>query len=290
MPHIRIVTDNACDIPDALLRQFDITVVPHTITWGGSAFSVEGESGGEILARKMKSEPGPNAWPAVEAPEVEEFTRLYRSMRDTCDGVLSIHVSSRVSEAYGNALQAREAFGRTGHGGPFPIAVIDSMSMSMGLGWLVLAMYEAAESGAELQKLASAANRLAGATHFAFFTESPAGLLKTGHVPRLQAQAEGLNSLKALLHLDEGQLVVYERTRTRPKARDALYNFVEDFPKIGQIAVLHTGALFDVEHLLTRIGAIYPRDQVLVIPAGPTVTAWLGPDAVAVAVLEGEEV
>jgi hypothetical protein len=54
--------------------------------------------------------------------------------------------------------------------------------------------------------------------------------------------------------------------------------------------VLHTGALFDVEHLLTRIGAIYPRDQVLVIPAGPTVTAWLGPDAVAVAVLEGEEV
>ncbi len=53
--------------------------------------------------------------------------------------------------------------------------------------------------------------------------------------------------------------------------------------------MVHTGALFDVEHLLTRIGAIYPRDHVTVIPAGPTTTAWLGPDAVGAAVLEGEE-
>ncbi len=290
MPHIRIVTDSACDIPDALLRQLDITVVPHSIAWGDSVFAMEGESGGEILARKMKSEPGPNAWPTVRAPEVEEFTQLYRTMRESCDGILSIHVSSKVSDTYSNALQAREAFGRAGHGGPFPIAVIDSMSMSMGLGWLVLAMYEAAESGVELQKLASMANRAAGTTHFAFFTESLAGLLKTRHVPRLHAQADGLSSLKPLLHLDEGHLVVYERTRTRPKARDSLYNFVEDFPKIGRIAVLHTGALFDVEHLLTRIGAIYPRDQVTVIPAGPATTAWLGPDAVGAAVLEGEEI
>jgi DegV family protein with EDD domain len=289
MPHIRIVTDNACDIPDALLRQFDITVVPHSISWGSSAYLVEGEEGGEILARKMRATPGPDAWPTVEAPEVEEFTRLYRFMRETCDGIISIHTSARVSDAYANALQAREAFSRTGHGGPFPIAVIDSMSMSMGLGWLVLAMYEATESGIELQKLASMANRMAGTTHFAFFTENLTGLLKTGRATRLQSQADGLSALKPLLHLDEGHLVVYERTRTRPKARDALYNFVEDFPKIGQIAVLHTGALFDVEHLLTRIGAIYPRDHITVIPAGSTTTAWLGPDAIGVAVLEGEE-
>ncbi|HEX8600951.1 MAG TPA: DegV family protein [Chloroflexia bacterium] len=289
MPHIRIVTDSACDIPDALLRHLDITVVPHSISWGDSVFAVEGESGGEILSRKMKSEGGPNSWPTVAAPDVEDFTQLYRTMRDTCDGILSVHTSSRLSEVYTNALQAREAFGRSGHGGPFPIAVIDSMSLSMGLGWLVLAMYEAAETGVELQKLATAASRMAGTTHFAFFTESLAGLLKTGHVPRLQTHAEGLSSLKPLLHLDEGHLMVYERTRTRPKARDSLYNFVEDFPKIGRIAVLHTGALFDVEHLLTRIGAIYPRDHVTVIPAGPTVTAWLGPDALGVAVLEGEE-
>lgn len=289
MPHIRIVTDSACDIPDALLSQFDITILPHFIRWGNSVYAEAGEEGGEILARRMRAESGAAAWPTVEAPDVEDFTKLYRSMRETCDGVLSIHVSSRVSDAYANAAQARDAFGPTGHGGSFPVAVVDSQSMSMGLGWLVLAMSEAAEDGLDLLKLAGLASRAAGTTHFAFFAESLAGLLKTGHVPRLQSQADGLTSLRPLLHLDEGHLVIYERTRTRPKARDALYNFVEDFPKIGHIAVLHTGALFDVEHLLTRVGAIYPRDQITVLPAGPVTTAWLGPDALGVAVIEGEE-
>src|SRR5881296_2371577 len=64
--------------------------------------------------------------------------------------------------------------------------------------------------------------------------------------------------------------------RVRAKARDALYNFVEDFPKIGEMAVLHTGAQNDLEHLLTRVGAIYPRERVAVLQPGPTVTCWLG--------------
>lgn len=291
MPHIRVVTDSACDIPDALLRQFDVSVVPHTVDWGGSALAVGGEAGGEQLCKLMRLESGTSAssWPVVEAPGVEQFTRLYRSMRETCDGVISVHTSARLSDAFANASAARDAFGPTGHGGSFPVAVVDSLSLSMGLGWLVLSVCNAAESGLELPKLASLANRMAGQTHVAFYTESLVGLLKTGRVSRLQPQAVGLAPLKPLLHLDEGQVVVYERTRTRPKARDSLYNFVEDFPKIGEIAVVHTGALTDVEHLLTRVGAIYPRERVQLIHAGPATTAWLGPDALGVAVLEGEE-
>ena len=65
--------------------------------------------------------------------------------------------------------------------------------------------------------------------------------------------------------------------------------FVEDFPKIGEMAVLHTGAQNDLEHLLTRVGAIYPRERVAVLQPGPTVTCWLGREALAVAVFEGEE-
>lgn len=289
MPYIRVVTDSACDIPDALLRQFDVTVVPHSIEWKGEAFAQKGEAGGEQLARRMRLEERPSQWPTVEAPSVEQFTQVYRSMRETCDGVLSIHTSARISDAFANASAARDTFGPSGHGGPFPVAVVDSLSLSMGLGWLALSMCNATQSGMELSKLLSMANRLAGQTHVAFYAESIAGLLGTGRVPRLQSQAEGLAPLKPLMHMDEGQVVVYERTRTRPKARDSLYNFVEDFPKIGEIAVVHSGALTDVEHLLTRVGAIYPRERTMVIQAGPAVTAWLGPDALGVAVMEGEE-
>lgn len=290
MPHIKIVTDSTCDIPEALLRQFDIAVVPLTLSQGramvGSSSAGESLSTGEWVEMLRG---GAFAQHEVLAPELEDFQGFYRQVRDTCDGVLSIHVSSKLSDTVANAMVARESFGPMGPGGPFPIAVIDSLSMTMGLGWIVLALAREASQGDDLPKLASKASRLIERSHVAFYSDRPDVLHRAGRVPRLQAQWEGLASLTPLYHIDEGQVVVYERTRTRPKARDALYNFVEDFPKIGDIAVIHTGALNDVELLLTRVGAIYPRERVLVIQASPPIAAWLGPEAVGVAVIEADE-
>lgn len=287
MPRIRVVTDSSCDIPDALLKQFDITVAPLSVKWGKDVYL---DKGGPITSQQLQrladdTQPRPEAI----APSVEEFTRTYRSMRDTCDGVVSIHISSKLSETFSSATTARETFGPVGHGGPFPIAVVDSCSMSMGLGWLALVVARAAKAGLELAKLANMATRQRDQTHLAFITEHVEALLANGSLPAPRTQWSAISALKPLIHIDEGHLAVYERTRTRIKARDALYNFVEDFPKIGEIAVFHTGAENDLDHLLTRIGAIYPRERVIVLQPSLTVASWFGPEALAVAVLEGEE-
>lgn len=287
MPRIRVVTDSACDLPDALLKQLHITVVPLSLGWAGDSDADRAHLTADQLHRRLRAEA---STPEVHPPTIEEFTHVYRSLRETCDGVLSLHVSSKLSDTLANAATAREAFGPVGQGGPFPISLVDSLSMSMGLGWIALAVARAAQQGSDLARLTNLATRLSGQSHVAFFNEQLDGLLKTGRVPRISSQLDSLAAMRPLFHLDEGQVVVYERTRTRAKARDALYNFVEDFPKIGEIAIMHTGSQTDLEHLLTRVGAIYPRERVLIVPPGPAVAAWLGPDALGVAVLEGEEV
>lgn len=285
MTHIRVVTDSACDIPDSLLRQLDITVVPLHIRLGNRLYLDRISITAEDALAYMRSNDRLDA----EAPSVEEFSRTYRSMRDTCDGVISIHLSSKLSETYANAFIAREGFSPIGQGGPFPVAVVDSMSMTMGLGWIVLTVARAAASGLDLPKLVSLATRLSGLSHVAFFTEQTDILLRSGRAGRLAMQTDSLALMRPLFHLDEGNIAIYERTRTRPKARDSLYNFVEDFPKIGELAVIHTSTQNEVEHLMTRIGAIYPRDRVLVTQPSAALAAWLGPDSLGVAVLEGEE-
>ncbi len=285
MPRIRVVTDSTCDIPDALLKQFDITVVPLSVRWGEDTYLDKGSPVAPDQLQRLASEPPPESI----APSVEEFSHVYRSMRDTCDGVISIHVSSKLSETFSNAATAREAFGPVGHGGQFPIAVVDSCSMSMGLGWLTLVMARAARAGIELAKLANMATRQREQTHLAFITDQVEPLLASGKLPAPKAQWNALSALKPLIHIDEGQLAIYERTRTRVKARDALYNFVEDFPKIGELAVLHVGAENDLDHLLTRIGAIYPRERTVILQPSLTVASWLGPGALGVAAFEGEE-
>jgi fatty acid kinase fatty acid binding subunit len=278
------------------LQQFDITVVPSTVRWGADTLV---DTGGPISAdqlERLTSDEGPK--PVVEPPTVDEFNQVYRSMRDTCDGIISLHTSAKLSETLANAGTAREAFGPVGHGGPFPIAVVDSQTTSMGLGWLTLAVGRAASAGLDLAKLVSITSRMRGSTHVAFITDQLEGLMPGGKMPNQRPSwampgsinhGGSLTSLKPLFHIDEGQVSVYERTRTRAKARDALYNFVEDFPKIGEMAVLHVGALNDLDHLLTRIGAIYPRERIVLLEPSLSVAAWLGPEALGVAVFEGEE-
>ncbi|MEO8288864.1 MAG: DegV family protein [Chloroflexota bacterium] len=285
MPHIRVVTDSACDIPENLLRQFDITVVPQRVRWGNNTYVDRVNITVDETLARLRS----GAAPETEPPSVEDFSRTYRAMRDTCDGVISIHLSSRLSETFANAAIAREGFGPIGQGGPFPVSVVDSLSVSMGLGWIVLAVAKAAATGLDLPRLIGLATRLTGLSHVAFFTEQTEVILKSGRVGRLAMQSESLATMRPLFHIDEGNIAVYERTRTRAKARDSLYNFVEDFPKIGEIAVIHTSTQNEVEHLMTRIGAIYPRERVLVVQSGSSFAAWIGPDALGVAVLEGEE-
>src|SRR5438045_1642057 len=203
MPHIRVVTDSTCDIPDALLRQFDVTVVPLTIRFGSERHLDKlGISTSQLLSR-MEEGGSP---PEVQAPSVEEFSRLYRAMRATCDGIISVHVSARLSDTLANATVAREAFGPVGHGGPFPIAVVDSMSVSMGLGWLVLAVARAAMAGLDLTKLANQTSRLRGQTHVAFITEHLDGLARSGALAHLMPQWNSISSLHPLLHMDEGQI------------------------------------------------------------------------------------
>jgi DegV family protein with EDD domain len=288
MPKLRLVTDSACDLPPALLEQYGIRVARHTVRWDGEPPHTGLDINSNQVLERLR---GTNAvWPQIEAPDIDDFSQIYRELRDECDGVLSVHTSQKLSDAYANAMVAREAFGPLGQGGPFPVAVVDSQQISMGLGWMLLVLARAAQNGDSLTALASRAARLTESCHVAFFVERTDGLQRGGRGIRAQSGAESATSLRPLLYMDEGQVVVYERTRTRSKARDALYNFVEDFPRIGELAVFHTGAFYDMEHLMTRIGAIYPRDRVLIYQAGPAVTAWLGPDALGIAAIEAEDV
>jgi DegV family protein with EDD domain len=133
------------------------------------------------------------------------------------------------------------------------------------------------------------AQRTVPQTHVAFFVDSIEPLHRSGRVPRLSAMIETLLPLKPLLRLDGGQVILFERTRTRYKALDALYTFVEDFPHIETLVILHSTNPHEAEALANRLSTaeILPRDQITILPYGPALACTIGPGAVGVAVYEG---
>jgi DegV family protein with EDD domain len=126
-------------------------------------------------------------------------------------------------------------------------------------------------------------------THVVFFVDTMEYLEASGRLTMAGAVLGSMQRIKPLMILDEGEIVPYERTRTRAKAIEGLYTFIEDFPRVQEVTALYATTSEDIEKLLEKVDPIFPRDQVQIARFGPGVAAHLGPGAMGVVVYEGIE-
>jgi DegV family protein with EDD domain len=280
MPGVKIVTDSTADIPSALVRELEIEVVPLYINVGGETYRAGVDLTNEQFYRMLNDG---SLHPTTTAPPTNVFEQTYRRLAQQYESIISIHISSHLSTAHKAAAQARERL-------PVSLAridVIDSHSASMGLGLTVLAAARMAKQGVAVDEIVREVHHRVQHTHSVFFVDTVEYLDRSGRVSMASNFASSMSRIKPLLLIDEGHIVPYERTRTRAKAIDGLFTFVEDFPNIREVAVMYSTSPEDVEKLLDKLMLIFPREQVLIAEYGPALGVHLGPGAMGVAAYEG---
>jgi DegV family protein with EDD domain len=280
MSSVKIVTDSTADIPPALLRDLDIEVVPLYVNFGEETYRAGIDLSSEQFYRMLHSALTP---PTTTAPPTTVFEQTYRRLAQHYDAIISIHLSSHLSTAFKAAAQARERL-------PVSLArieVVDSHSASMGMGLTVLAAARMAKNNVPVDEIMRMVHHRVQHTHSVFFVDTIEYLDRSGRVSMTNNLATSMSRIKPLLLIDEGHIVPYERTRTRAKAIDGLYTFVEDFPQVHEIAVMYSTAPEDVDKLLDKLMLLFPRDQILVAEYGPSIGTHLGPGAMGVAAYEG---
>lgn len=285
MPGIRIVTDSTCDLPAELVREYNITVVPLFIHINGETYRDGVDITSEEFHRRLNNWPSNQPLPTTSHPHSETFENIYKRILKEGDYIISIHHSAKLGGTYQAALEARNAILAPST----QIAVIDSLSASFGLGIIVLETAKRIRQGMRLPELVSVVNRMIFQTHVIFFTETMQYLQHGGRISRVSAAlgATPTTNFRPLLRLEDGQIVPFERTRTRTKAIEGLCEFIEDFPHIEEMAIMHSNSPNDVETLLSRVAPIFPREKVYVCLFSPVLAAHLGPGAMGVTVYEG---
>ena len=280
MAKVKVVTDSTSDVSPALAQELGITVVPHHLVLGSEEYLDGVEiTPDEFIARLGKT-PGPVE---TRPPSVEEFRDVYTGMCQATDGIISIHLSAKLSDAYKNANEAKEIVRDRCR-----VVVVDSQLASMGVGFIVRAAAQAANEGASLDDVARVVRAMLPQTHILFFVENAEFLQRGGRFGKAQAGGPLVN-VKPLLRLESGEIFPLERVRTRAKALERLYEFVADFPQIDQLAILFSTTQNEAENLARRIDAVFPKDKIYIGKYGPVLGAHLGLAAMAVVVYEGEE-
>lgn len=280
MGQIRIVTDSTSDIPEALMRERGIDMVPLTVNFGNESLRDRVDITHDEFIRRLTAS---KVLPTTSQPPPGLFVEHYRRLADEgAEGIVSIHISEKLSGTAGAArVAAEEVADRV------KVEVIDSRTLSLALGFGVLEAARVAGAGADLAAVADAARRFLPHTHIIFFPDTLEYLQKGGRIGRAAMIAGSLLSLKPLMRVDEGQVVPHERTRTRSRAIDGVVKFVSDFPHLRQLSVLRTGNA-DLEPLLTRLEPVFPRERILVTECSPVISVHLGPGAMG-AIIDANE-
>jgi DegV family protein with EDD domain len=169
-----------------------------------------------------------------------------------------------------------------------PVEVVDSRSASLGIGFQVIRGAELARQGIDASTIAATLRAATDRYHVVFSVESVEHLRESGQIGRSAAMIAEALQLKPLLRIDEGQIIPYERARTRNRAIHELADFVCELPAVERCAVLYATNQTDGDRLLTTIAGLtgLPSHRLTVSQIGPAMVAQVGPGALGIAVVE----
>ena len=274
---VHVVTDSTSDIPREVAEALGITVIPLTIQWGEQSYRDGIDIGADEFYARLAST---KDLPRTSQPPPALFEHAYQHLITQGD-VVSVHLSHKFS---GTVEAARlVAVGIA----PDRIAVVDTGSVSMGLGMCVLAAARAASSGASLQECEDAAHSVAQRVHVAVAFETLEYLRRGGRIGRASAFLGGLLRLQPVLTVKDGEAFPVTRARSRQKAIDELCALVSKHERVSDIAIAHTTTPDEADALAERVRSLAPDATLHEVRFGPVLGTHGGPGMLGVAVVEG---
>jgi DegV family protein with EDD domain len=210
MTKIAVITDTDSSLTPQMAEQYGIRLVPITIEFGEESFISGLDIDDRLLFEKIDRQ---NKLPTTSAPSPNSFAQAYEeAFTAGAQAVVCICVSSKVSSTYSSAITASESFAGQ------PIAVVDSLNLSMGQGFMALAAAEAAQNGASMQEAAARAAEVGERLHLYAVVPTLKYLALSGRVGKLMAGMADTLDIKPVLTVRDGSLVLLEKVRTRKKA------------------------------------------------------------------------
>jgi DegV family protein with EDD domain len=272
---VKIVTDSGSDISVDVASELGITIVPLYIYFGEKAYKDGVDIGPDELYKRLVDDP---VHPSTTQPMPADFASTYDSISEDCDGIVSIHLSSKVSGTYNAALQGiKIAKPRC------EIHAVDSTSLSVGLGIIVTVAARVAKKGGSLTEVLEETKKAIDQTQIRGLLDTLDYLLKGGRITKVKALVGTLLNVKPILTMREGELVQIGMTRSYSKGIEQLLEFVKKYPNLQEVALAHSTVPVEAEMLKKHVLSGVNIKQVPLSRIGAALGVHGGPGVVIVA-------
>jgi DegV family protein with EDD domain len=212
-----------------------------------------------------------------------DFQQTYESLAGKADGIVSIHLSEKFSGTCQSARQAKEMMADA-----CPIEVIDSQSMTIGLGMICLAAASAARDGASLQEVVKIAKDALKEIHFLTLFDSLKYLAKGGRIGQAKGMVGTLLNIKPMLSMKNGEVIPVKMARSFSKGVIELYNYMANALKekgnVKDLAIMYNTSIQEAKALRDRIAPLFPVEKIIMGQIGPILGAHAGPNVIVIGI------
>ena len=273
---VAVVTDSTSSLTPAMGEQYGLHVVPEYVMFGDQTYydgvNLDAETFYRLLQNSLKL-------PTTSQPTVQDFVKLYTTLSEEAEAIVSIHISQKMSATLDSARAACQQLPGV------PIRVIDSRSVSMGLGLLAIAAARAATAGKEVDEVVSLVEALVPRVKVIFTVDSLEYLHKGGRIGGATAFLGSMLSIKPVLYIKDGRIEPLERARTKKRAiqrvLDLMAERLEDTEDV-HAAIMYCSVPEEAQALGEQVKARFQPAELIVTEAGPIIGTHGGPGTLGV--------
>ncbi len=221
MDEIVVVTDSTSNLPPEVVSDLDIPIIPLKVHWGEETYIDGVTLKSEQFYRWLQER---DDFPTTSQPSAGEFVEFFKSVADTHPSatILGIFISSELSGTWLSANQAKAMLPE------MHIQIVDSRSVSLGLGFQVLVAYQLAQEGASLEEILASIRRVRESTSLVFTVGTLEYLHRGGRIGGAARLLGSALNLKPLLTIEDGRVEVLEKIRSRGKALQRMLDLAEE--------------------------------------------------------------
>lgn len=272
---VKVVTDSTADMSPETLRRLEVEVVPLMVLIGDDSY----RDGIDITAQEFYQKlPTLSKLPTTSQPSPGNFMEVYEKAIGDGSSVISLHISSKLSGTYANAVVAARNFPQG------QVRVIDTQMVSAGVANYVLTAAEMARSGRTIDEIEAEMNSLKERVKLVATVDTLEYLHKGGRIGGLRNFLGSLLSVKPILQLKEGEVQPLEQVRTRNKALQRTAEIVKGMGKAERLSIMHAADPDSAGELANMLSSVFPLKDMYISNIGPVIGAHTGPRTIGVSI------
>jgi len=273
---VRIVTDSTSDIPPQLIKELDILVVPVYVQIGEKFLRDGIDISHDEIYDKVREG---STKITTSQPNPHDFADVYQKLSQETNDIISIHLTSDLSGTYNSALQGKDMINS-----PMNVEVVDSRTVSMGLGLITIAAARMAQKGKNMAEITEEVKSIAPNTNVFAMFDTLKYVLQGDRLGKASALLGNLLNVKPMLTIKNGKLSPAGVSRTRKKGLDRLFDIVKNTKHPYEVGIAQSTTSDETITLKERLSSLVDKSRIYISRLGPALGSHGGPGTLILAV------